>query len=232
MCCRRQAGMDREGRDVGLVDHQPHPAVADDVVVDPGDEVAREAVRLELAPIRVGGPRRAEAGLLDGVHVRQVLEPHRLDRDPYRGSRDHSTSPCSPRDPARQRHVFGHELGEIVRVAGGDPGRPEPDERGAEPGARDLAEGDRRRVRAPVQVDRHEGLAVPERRFGARRQEHGRLAGPDQHPIGRSGRQQQDRGRAAGRARPAAPRPWRCPRSAARDRVPGPSPSRVRPAGR
>jgi hypothetical protein len=36
---------------------------------------------------------------LDGVDGRQVLEPHRLDHDPYRWSRDHATDPSAARTP-------------------------------------------------------------------------------------------------------------------------------------
>ena len=92
-------GMDGEGRDVRLVDHQPHPAVRRDRVPGPRDEVMREPVRLQLAAVRMRRPWRGEAGLLDGVDGRQVLEPHRLDDDPYRWSRDHSTVPSAARTP-------------------------------------------------------------------------------------------------------------------------------------
>ena len=45
--------VDGERRDVGLVDHQPHPAVRHDPAVDPGDEVRREPVRHQLAAVGV-----------------------------------------------------------------------------------------------------------------------------------------------------------------------------------
>ena len=91
--------MDREGDDVALVDHQPHPAVGRDLVTDPGHEVLGEPVGLEVVAVGLGRPWRVEAGLLDGVDRRQVVDPHRLDEQPHRGSRDHATSPPSDRTP-------------------------------------------------------------------------------------------------------------------------------------
>ena len=91
--------VDRERRDVRLVDHQPHAAVCDDRVTRPGDQIVGEAVRLELAAVGVRRPRRGEARELDRVDGRQVLEPHRLDDDPYRWSRDHATVPSAARTP-------------------------------------------------------------------------------------------------------------------------------------
>ena len=79
MCWRRHVGMDREGDDVALVDHQPHPAVGRDLVADAGHEVLGEPVRLEVVAVGLGRPRRVEAGALDGVDGRQVVDPHRLD---------------------------------------------------------------------------------------------------------------------------------------------------------
>ena len=56
------------------------PAVADDLAVDPGDEVVREAVRLELAAIGVGGHGVVKLARSMRLDVGDVGEPHRLDR--------------------------------------------------------------------------------------------------------------------------------------------------------
>jgi hypothetical protein len=44
-------------------------------------------------------PGRGEARLFDGVDRWEVIEPHRLDDHPHRGSRDHSTVPVEARTP-------------------------------------------------------------------------------------------------------------------------------------
>ena len=212
MCWRRHVGMDREGRDVGLVDHQPHPAVGRDLVADPGDEVLGEPVRLELVAVGLGRPRRVEAGPLDGVDGRQVVEPHRLDAQPQRGSRDHATSPLSARDAARQRHVLGHEPGQVVDVAGGQPGRAEPDaaRRRGRPG-RPRPRSSASSGRASVEVDRDERLAGGAAPAPCRPAAAGRAA-----PAGRRSRSDgpagsSRTGRPAARSGAAAPPPVETP---------------------
>ena len=166
MCWRRHVGMDREGDDVGLVDHQPHPAVGRDLVADPGHEVLGEPVRLELVAVGLGRPRRVEAGPLDGVDGRQVVDPHRLDAQPHRGSRDHDTSPPSDATPRGKRHVLGHEPGEVVDVAGGQARRAE-----ARRARRRARRGPPRRVRArrpaPGRRGRGRRATSPARRSGS-----------------------------------------------------------------
>ena len=200
MCWRRQSRVDREGDDVALVDHQPHPAVGRDLVADPGHEVLGEPVGLEVVAVRLGRPRRVEAGPLDGVDGRQVVDPHRLDAQPHRGSRDHATSPPSACTPRGKRHVLGHEPGEVVDVTGGQPRRAERDERRHRAPARAVSPRSSASVgRPPGEVDGDERLAGGQI---------GVLAGPaasragtprrTQQPIRRPGRQQQDGRRAAG----------------------------------
>ena len=97
-----------------LVDHQPHPAVRRDLVADADHQVLRQPVRLELAAVGLGRPRRVEAGALDGVDGRQVGERIGSIRTIHRGSRDHATSPASARYAARQGDVLGDERGQVV----------------------------------------------------------------------------------------------------------------------
>ena len=114
---RRQRRVDREGRDVGLVDHQPHPAVGGDVVAGPRDEVVRQAVRLELAPVGVRRPRRGEARPLDGVDGRQVVDAASGSiASLHRGSRDHATSPrCSRARRAAASRSPGTSVSSVAR---------------------------------------------------------------------------------------------------------------------
>ena len=238
MCWRRHVGVDREGDDVALVDHQPHPAVGRDLVADAGDEVLRQAVRLEVVAVRLGRPRRVEAGALDGVDGRQVGERHRLDPHDHRGSRDHATSPTSARTPRGRVTYSG------TRRARSSPARsaasraapswisaaPSP-ARAASPRSTAAAS-----ARA-LEVDRDERLARGQLRLRAGDQQLRRPVGPDDEPVGRSGRQSRTTGRPSipsvadrgGRAGP--PRSTRR-RSGCRGRGRGPWPSRARRAAR
>ena len=76
------------------------PPYATISLVDPGDEVVREAVRLELAAVGVRGPRRAEAGQLDAVDRVEVVEPHRARSSSFTGGRATMPPPrLVPRTP-------------------------------------------------------------------------------------------------------------------------------------
>ena len=95
-------------------------------------------------------------------------------------------------DPARQRHVFGDELGEIVDGATPQPLRTEPDERRAQPVASQLAALDGVARRASFQVDCHEPFPGRQVRFRATGKQLRPGTGPDEDPIGRAGGQEQD----------------------------------------
>src|SRR6185503_4267784 len=87
------ARIDGERRDVRLVDHDPQPAEADDLSSGTGHEIAREPVAEQLVPVGVIRPGHQEARSLDDVHRAEVVDRHRLDANPHRGSRDHATPP-------------------------------------------------------------------------------------------------------------------------------------------
>ena len=149
-------GVDRERDDVRLVDHQPHPAVGRDLVADAGHEVLGEPVRLELVAVRLGRPRRVEAGALDGVHGRQVVDPHRLDQQPHRGSRDHATSPPSARTPRGSVTYSGTSPARSSASPAARRAAPSASERGAQPGPGRLAPLQGVVRRPTVEVDRDE----------------------------------------------------------------------------
>ena len=73
--------MDREGRDVRLVDHEPEARVPDDVVALARDEVPRVLVLGELVAERVHRPRNRERRALDLLDRGDVVEGHVLDDD-------------------------------------------------------------------------------------------------------------------------------------------------------
>ena len=124
--------VDREGRDVRLVDHQPDPAVGDDLAAQLADEVVGEPVALELLPVRLRRPGRGERRVLDPLDGAQVGDGHRPDGQDDVG---HDARPAADRDaavvrrrgedPARERHVLGDEAGEVVGTVA-RPGGPSP----------------------------------------------------------------------------------------------------------
>ena len=237
MCWRRQAGWTAKVMMWRLVDHQPHPAVGRDLVADAGDEVLRQAVRLELAAVGVGRPRRVEAGPLDGVDGRQVVERHRLDPHDHRGSRDHATSPASARTP-RGRVTYSGTSRARSSPARSAASRAAPSRISAAPSpARAASPRSTAAASArPVEVDRDEGLARGQVRLRAGGQQPGgRSARTTSRSDGPAGRRQD---RAAGEPvrRRRGGRAGRSPstrrRSGCRGRGPGPWPSRSRPAAR
>ena len=141
------AGVDRERRDVRLVDHEPDPAVGDDLVVDRAHEVGGEAVRLELLAVRLGRPRRRERGTLDELDRGQVRDRHRPDPEARGVGRGHRGAPAAPRAPSiatpasaaaartprGQRDVLRDERREVVGIARREPRGAGPQERGREP---------------------------------------------------------------------------------------------------
>ena len=96
-------------------------------------------------------------------------------------------------DPARQRHVLGHESGEVVGVAGGQPRGPERSELGRQAVARRARHG---RAHRPARGRRGRRRPGRRRSRGSGSSPAGkqgrRLAVADDDPVGRPGRQQQD----------------------------------------
>ncbi len=217
--------MDREGGDVGLIHHQPHPAVADDPVTCPCHEVVREPVRLELALVRVLGPRRGEARLLDEVDDGEVLEPHRLDDHPHRGSRDHATLPVAARAPRGRVTYSGTTVASapLVPAASRRGAGARQQERGTQPDRARLRHvRPRRRARAR-QVHGHDGPRpgggrAPCRPAAGLAAAPGRTTTRSDGPAG----QQQDRMLDPAR-RQAAPRRWTRRRAGSRVRARVPS---------
>src|SRR5207247_902489 len=101
--------IDREGGDVRLVDHHPHPGEADDLVADgvvahdlvalAGHDVVRQPVVLDLLAVRIRRPGGREARPFDPLDGIQIGRPHRFEADPYGRSCDHRISPAAALAP-------------------------------------------------------------------------------------------------------------------------------------
>ena len=189
---------DRERRDVGLVDHQPQAGKAGDLVAHPDDEVVGELVRLELGPVGIRRPGRREGRPLDHLDGRQVVEPHRLDGHPQRGSRDHSIEPLRAPTPRGRLTYSGTSRARSSASPAASRRRREPQECLAQAGPRQLAAGQRIRRRPPIEINRQQLDPGAELGLAARRQE-SRSVVVDQDPVARPGRQEE--GPALGGAR-------------------------------
>ena len=168
------------------------------------------------------------------------VEPHRLDPQDQRRSRDHADLPASA---ARRRAAASRTR---ARGRRGRPRRrrrsraaPSRMQRGGQPGPGGLAAVERVGRGAPVEVDRDERSSSAEVRLVAGRQQRGAWSAADQRPIGRAGRQQQDaRRRTAAPAASSAsavemptigsPSPWARPLAVA---MPDPQPGERARAG-
>ena len=82
---RRHTGVHGEGGDVGLVDHQPHPAVGHDLPADACRRGTGRGGSSRAPAVRIGRPGRREGGALDELDGRQV--GHRHGPDPQDGGR-------------------------------------------------------------------------------------------------------------------------------------------------
>ena len=133
MPARRCVGIDRERGHVRLVDHQPDPAIGDDAGLGARDEVVGHAIGLELLPEGVRRPGHREAGALDLVDLRDVVEGHGRDAQVQRGVGDHASSRravsvmvvwCSTGAlvmPRGSADVARHERREVRHLPPGDP---------------------------------------------------------------------------------------------------------------
>ena len=75
------AGPDGEGRDVGLVDHEPDSAKADENSVTTSAEIVRQAIRGEFGAVGAPWPRCVETFVFDLLHLGKVFDAQRGDLD-------------------------------------------------------------------------------------------------------------------------------------------------------
>ena len=164
------------------------PANADDAVVRAGDEVLRQAVRLELAAVGVGRPRRVEAGpldVVDGGRSSILIGSIRI----LTGGRATMPPPrSSVRDPARQGHILGDEPREVVDVAVRRRSAPAASSSPASPARAGSPSTIASSGARPSRSTRHQPRAGRQRGLRASRQQLGRDALADQHPVRRAGR--------------------------------------------
>ncbi len=73
--------MDAEGRDMGVVDHQPHAREADDGIAGSRHQVPRQPVPAQLLLEGIRRPGRREAEPLDLVDGRDIIQAHAVDHD-------------------------------------------------------------------------------------------------------------------------------------------------------